>query len=206
MSKYVLSLTVLLFVAHAGLAGDVTVEWQNYDNHLYNSHGTDMRTGSSRFQLVLDLNGDTDVAKMISSNYWAIAAEDAQTTSYGSDDDVTLPAQNTGWQFVAGYGYVYKLSLYDELLYASKKFYFRFFNHAQVAQATEGGLVYNTAGTWVTAPDALNPGQATVSFGRTGPENGNIAGSVDGSHADGWATMAAPGSLVVPMGTLFRLH
>lgn len=206
MSNRIVIMAVLMFVARRGLANDVTVEWQNYDDHLYDSRGVDMRSASRRFQLVLDLNGDTDVAKMISSNYWAIAAEGPHTSSYGSDDDLTLPTQNANWQLVAGFAFVYKLGLYDDSLYGSRKFYFRFFNHPQADGATEAGLIYNTAGTWVTAPDALNPNQATAFLGRTGIESGNVAGSVDGTHADGWATMAAPGALVIPFGAVFRFR
>ena len=181
---------VLLLIAAGALAGDVSVDWYNGDDHLYDSSGSDMRAGESRFQLVLDMNGDTDVAGMILNNYWSIGAEDPDASLYNAHDDVTIEAQNTNWTFVDDFRFVFNSSLYDEALYASKRFYFRFFNAAMVGDASEAGLVYSTADQWVTAASSLDLEQAIPDLGRVGTESTQIAGSTGGINEDGWATMA----------------
>lgn len=178
----------------AGLAcaGDVTVEWANWDdNHLYDAAGVDLRAGTNGFQLVFDMDGNTDVGAMTSNACWAIGTEAADTALYGADDDVTVLAQNASWTLFQNWGSVNSISLFDETLYASTHFYFRFFNAAQAATATEGGLIYNAAGTWVTATSALDLEQTVADLARTGAAAAALAGSTDGTHLDGWATMRA---------------
>jgi hypothetical protein len=171
-------------------AGEVTVEWANWDdNHLYDAAGVDMRAQSNRFQLVFDVNGDTDIGAMISNGCWTIGAEAAGTASYGADDDVTVPAQNASWTLYQNWGSVDSIGRYEETLYASTRFYFRFFNATELATATEGGLVYNTADTWVTATSALALEQAVADLARTGAAASVLAGSTEDMHLDGWATM-----------------
>jgi len=177
-------------------ADEVKVTWQNWDDdHLYDSNGLDMRLGQCRFQVVLDMSNDTDVAGMISSNYWGIGAEDPNASLFGADDDVTIEAQNTNWTVREGSSFVYGSSRYDETAYASKRFYFRFFNAADAGAATEAGLIYSLSNQWMTADSALNPVQADANLGRVGAESAQIAGSTDGTHLDGWATMSAAGVL-----------
>jgi hypothetical protein len=183
---------VLVLIAAGALAGDVSVDWYDGDDHLYDSSGSDMRVGQSRFQLVLDMSGNTDVAGMISDNYWSIGTEDPDASLYDADDDVTITAQNTNWTSVDDFAFVFNDSLYDETSYASKRFYFRFFNATLVGDATEAGLVYSTANQWVTAASSLVFEQAIPDLGKVGTESTQIAGSTDGSNADGWATMADP--------------
>jgi hypothetical protein len=194
MSKYILALA--LIVSTTVLAGDVTVEWQNYDDHLYDSFGNDLRTETSLFHLVLDLDGDTAVASMITNQYWAIGSEHKHTWKYGSDDDLTFPSQNANWTYDNGFdfGLIYQMSLFDESQYASTRFYFRFYNADQTNDATEVGLIYNAAGNWITASDSLEPAQRAAYLGRMGPETAEIEGSTDGTNPDGWATMAVPPS------------
>jgi len=184
---------LFLVFAAVACADDVTVDWKNWDDRLYEADGTELRARTNRFQLVLDMNGDTDVGAMISNTYWAIGSEDSDTGMYGANDDVTFTNENANWVFAGGWGGVLgTISSYNENTNGSKRFYFRFFNAAQQAAATQGGLIYNTAGTWVTAATALDLNQAIADLGRMGAESGNLGGSTDGIHLDGWATMRAP--------------
>ena len=200
-----LRLIVLLgfLLAHVAVAADVSVQWWCVDNHLYDSDGTDMRAASNRFQLVLDISNNTDVAAMISSNFWAIGTEHAETSFYGSDDDVTITAQNANWIFEDNFGYLDVASGFDETLYGDKPFYFRFFNAAAVGDATEAGLVYNTAKLWKT-PSSNGDFPAYPELGRVGGESADIAGSTHEARADGWATMADPSGSAPSSGPMFR--
>ena len=83
---YILRMFVCVALIGAAMcrADDVAVVWYDYDNNLYDSNGLDMRLGQSRFQLVLDMSNDTDVAGMISSNYWSIGAEDPDASLFGA--------------------------------------------------------------------------------------------------------------------------
>lgn len=181
---------LLFLVVGMALADDVVVQWSNWDDHLYGSDGTDLRAGTNLFQLVLDMDGDTDVGAMISNKYWAIGGEAAETSDYDADDDLTIDAQNAHWGLIHGFAGVSEESLYDDSQYASTRFYFRFFNAADTGDATEAGLIYHTTGAWVTASAAIVPDQAIADLARTGGDASDLFGSTDGIHADGWATMS----------------
>ena len=163
---YILRMFVCVALIGAAMcrADDVAVVWYDYDNNLYDSNGLDMRLGQSRFQLVLDMSNDTDVAGMISSNYWSIGAEDPDASLFGADDDVTIEAQNTNWTVQEGFGLVYGSSRYDETAYGSKRFYFRFFNAADAGAATEAGLIYSLSNQWMTADSAPIPFRRTPTW------------------------------------------
>jgi hypothetical protein len=187
---------LLAFVAGIVFADDVVVDWADWDDdHLYDSAGVDMRTGSNLFQLVMDMNGDTEVGAMISNNYYAIGGEAGDTGDYGADDDETVDLQNAQWSYLQehDYGSVSKIGLYDENDYASTRFYFRFFNAANTNDATEAGLIYHTTNAWITASSALAFEQAIADLARVGAAAVDLFGSTDGVHANGWATM--PGAV-----------
>ena len=184
---------VLCIRAHGG---DVQIAWQNFDNALYDADGSELRTIPCRFQIVFDMRGNTDVGRMISDHYWAITNEAPDTADYGSDEDVTVSSQNTNWVYFPlpqDQGLLLAASQYPEGVFASTHFYVRFFDSADTGTATQAGLAYNTQSNWITAGSSLDPQQESIDLSRTLAQPDG-AGSTDGIHADGWATMrnAAP--------------
>jgi hypothetical protein len=153
------------------------------------------------FQLVIDVDGDTSVAGMIGSGQWQIGSG----AGNNADDDVTLSSWNNTWTADPNYGYVTGPnegdSQLEEPTYASKKFYYRFFNSSTEAGATEAGFVYNTAGNWTTASSGSSYPQESADLTRVGgEESSSLSGTTVTGANDGWATTVA-----VPEPTTFAL-
>lgn len=187
-------------VSSAGAGETVGVNWWNQEGHIYDSNAQPGTNETWLFQLVIDPDADTEVTNMIAAGYWSIGAEHAQTVTYGSDEDVTFSEQNANWTNYFGYPSVHGASRFDYPAYAGKPFYFRFFN-ATTTGGTEAGLICSTNSSWVTPVSALGfPYEAAL--GRTGTQGAVLAGSTDGVHADGWATMPSTFTL----GSLFKFR
>jgi hypothetical protein len=185
---------------------DVSVNWNASGIiPLVDSGGsTYSGTGNLLIQLIIDVGNDTVFSSFESTGQLGVGGETALGgTMSTASDDVVGAWESAYWYNASGSTYAFSSDgvtpfagqttvLSDT--YASKQFYFRWFDSSTAGGATEAGFIWDTA--WTTpAPLATavdqNIDYATVTASGTG------GGTQSGAN---WATVAAvpePGTMAL---------
>lgn len=170
----------------------MTVAWdgQSLVNYLYSSPtlgNTHLAGNGYLIQLVID-TGTPTVFSQMTAGQLGIGSETALGGTVASAADDTVGTWNTGsWTLAGSIHYAYSTAS-DVTGYASKPFYFRWFNASTQLAATEAGIIYNSAGNWITpASESAQSASANLSYG----SDAQVTGSEYTTGAlDGWATVA----------------
>ncbi len=163
--------------------------------HLFDFSGTDLTFEDNYlFQLILDVGKNTDFSKILtageSGNGWGIGTEDwmysGDPSQYGATDDVVLA--EASWVLGPGLAGLQPTAATIQAENTSTPFYFRWFNAATIADATEAGLIYNPG--WVTPAVAATPmGGVQTTYGLDGGQDTDIINRGSEIVGDGWQSM-----------------
>ncbi len=139
---------------------DVSVNWNadNFPFSLYDSSGSQYTdTGNLLIQLVIDVSGNTDFSELINQGLLGIHDETSFGGVHSSATDDRVETWSHGYWFNPAAAF-FAFSPDGENLggqtsqipdmYASKPFYFRWFDASTVGAATEVGFIWDT--TWIT--------------------------------------------------------
>lgn len=170
--------------------------------HLFDFGANDITFDDSfLFQIVLDVNKDTDFAGMISAGEsgggWGIGSEDWMYSedntpdNYGADDDVVLAS---GAWMVADHptlGLVAGLPATAAEIgaeHTSTPYYFRWFNAPTIEDATESGVIYNP--DWVSPAVQATPiNTAILTYGSVGHGESSEINRGSEIAGEGWQSM-----------------
>ena len=194
----------LTFASVGAQAGIITSWGSAYDagldqaQLLANSVGARLSTDDLLVQVVVDVDGFTDVQGMIDSGMLNVGSETGLGGVYaGSADDVAYNAVSFGtWEYNATFTDYEGSGGYDvDEAYGTKNFYLRWFNSTSQGSATEAGFIYHTSAGWAVPATSDSPSDPVVAdWGAP-----SVAGSTWAADENGgWATVAAvpePGML-----------
>lgn len=183
------TMVFLGLVVYSGvcLAGNI-VQWASGSTALYDSGGNPLTPDGLIIQLVIDVNNDTDWDVLLSQGHYGVSDESAGLQSqFGgvtptTDDDI-VGTWNSGTWNSSGSIYPSIVSSTDQ---SGRNFYFRWFNSSDINTATEVGIIYNTAGQWITPVGTL--GLPVALDIPVAGANADVLGSANGTS--GWATVA----------------
>lgn len=193
-----------LFAATVGISGAYaqwSFEWQDLgfqtgnQTFLFDTAENDITFGDNYlFQIILDVGKNTDFGKIIttgqSGHGWGIGDENwmysGDTSDYGAADDVVLA--ESSWVLGPGLAGLEPTPATIAAENTSTPFYFRWFNAATIADATEAGIIHNP--DWVTPGVAATPmGTVQTTYGLDGGADSTTINRGSEIVGDGWQSM-----------------
>lgn len=204
---------MLLLVGVSSVHGQAaySVNWyineaeSGYVTRLFHSSGFEIidKTGLL-FQLVADVDGNTDFAGMLAAGAglegWAIGSEHSSSAHYAADDDIVIATES--WETITSVeGGLSAVTNRFGDSFNNTLFYFRWMNTDSVATATEAGVIYRSNGDWVTGPEIWvtpsEPIYAPLDYGIS-----TNLGSAKTNSVAGWQSM--PRAFLTSQGTPVR--
>ncbi len=205
MKRIAVTIMFIFSVVSVSFA-DVSVNWgAEVVIPLYNSAGAAyVDTGNLMIQLVIDVAGNTDYSQFEATGMLGIGTE----TQFGgvissAEDDVVGAWQSAFWMDFTGGTYVFSQDGVGALnpasssipdAYASKPFYFRWFDASSPAGAEEVGFIWDTA--WLTPPLLGTPLDLLIDYATvTGSATGG--GTETGTAWQSVAPVPEPGTMAL---------
>jgi len=210
LKSLLVCISVVYFIVTGSASAVLNTTWGNPATgaYLYDSSGSLFSAGGTyQIQLVIDALSDTDMSSLLGGSIGLTGDVNGWSSLIDSSaiDDVIFTTDLRTWTHFGGglYGIPQVGSNIIDDSYASRPFYFRWFNADSQANATEAGLIYGSGGVgnlsgWTLATGPSDPVAVVVSLDY-GDGDGMGSARTGGSN-DGWATIAPvpePGTIAL---------